>query len=65
MSADFVSGFIAGSVGIAIGNPLDIIKVRLQAGQSGSGLPSALGVASNPTTLLRGMLDPAHEHSGV
>jgi solute carrier family 25 carnitine/acylcarnitine transporter 20/29 len=57
MSADFIAGFVSGSVGIAVGNPLDIIKVRLQAGQSGSGLHPAPGVASNPTTLLRGMLD--------
>jgi Mitochondrial carrier protein len=65
MSADFISGFVSGSVGIAVGNPLDIIKVRLQAGQSGSGLPSAPAVASNPTTLLRGMLDPGYEYAGV
>jgi solute carrier family 25 (mitochondrial carnitine/acylcarnitine transporter), member 20/29 len=58
MSADFIAGFISGSVGIAVGNPLDIIKVRLQAGQSGSRLPLAPGVARNPTTLLRGMLNP-------
>jgi solute carrier family 25 (mitochondrial carnitine/acylcarnitine transporter), member 20/29 len=58
MSADFVAGFLSGSLGIAVGNPLDIIKVRLQAGHSGVGLSSASGVASNPTTLLRGTLDP-------
>jgi solute carrier family 25 (mitochondrial carnitine/acylcarnitine transporter), member 20/29 len=58
MSADFVAGFLSGSLGIAVGNPLDIIKVRLQAGHSGGGLSSAPGVASNPTTLLRGTLDP-------
>jgi solute carrier family 25 carnitine/acylcarnitine transporter 20/29 len=58
MSADFVAGFLSGSLGIAVGNPLDIIKVRLQAGQSGGGLSSAPGGASNPTTLLRGTLDP-------
>jgi Mitochondrial carrier protein len=57
MSADFVAGFLSGSLGIAVGNPLDIIKVRLQAGHSGVGLSSASGVASNPTTLLRGTLD--------
>ncbi|KAI0599638.1 mitochondrial carrier domain-containing protein [Biscogniauxia sp. FL1348] len=31
MSADFWAGYISGSVGILIGNPLDLIKVRLQA----------------------------------
>jgi len=30
MSADFWAGYISGAVGILIGNPLDILKVRLQ-----------------------------------
>ncbi|KAJ1325627.1 solute carrier family 25 (mitochondrial carnitine/acylcarnitine transporter) member 20/29 [Microdochium nivale] len=30
MSADFWAGYISGAIGILIGNPLDIIKVRLQ-----------------------------------
>lgn len=37
MSADFWAGYISGAVGIIIGNPLDILKVRLQA----RGKPSA------------------------
>ena len=32
MAADFWAGYISGAVGIIIGNPLDIIKTRLQAG---------------------------------
>jgi len=31
MSADFWAGYVSGAVGIIIGNPLDLIKVRLQA----------------------------------
>lgn len=31
MSADFLAGYISGAAGIVIGNPLDLIKVRLQA----------------------------------
>ncbi|KMP01723.1 hypothetical protein DIZ76_010953 [Coccidioides immitis] len=31
MSADFWAGYLSGAIGIIIGNPLDIIKVRLQA----------------------------------
>lgn len=31
MSADFWAGYISGAIGIVIGNPLDLIKVRLQA----------------------------------
>lgn len=32
MSADFWAGYISGALGIIVGNPLDLIKVRLQAG---------------------------------
>ncbi|KAL4808272.1 mitochondrial carrier domain-containing protein [Aspergillus unguis] len=32
MSSDFWAGYISGALGIIIGNPLDLIKVRLQAG---------------------------------
>jgi len=31
MCADFWAGYVSGAVGIVIGNPLDLIKVRLQA----------------------------------
>jgi solute carrier family 25 (mitochondrial carnitine/acylcarnitine transporter), member 20/29 len=34
MSADFWAGYVSGAVGIAVGNPLDILKTRLQAGTS-------------------------------
>lgn len=34
MSAEFWAGYISGAAGIVIGNPLDIVKVRLQAGQA-------------------------------
>ncbi|KAF2203886.1 mitochondrial carrier [Delitschia confertaspora ATCC 74209] len=34
MSADFWAGYLSGAAGILIGNPLDIIKTRLQAGSS-------------------------------
>ncbi|QIW95995.1 hypothetical protein AMS68_001513 [Peltaster fructicola] len=32
MSADFVAGYVSGAVGIVIGNPLDLLKTRIQAG---------------------------------
>jgi solute carrier family 25 carnitine/acylcarnitine transporter 20/29 len=32
MSADFWAGYISGAAGIIVGNPLDLIKTRLQAG---------------------------------
>lgn len=31
MSSDFCAGYISGALGIIIGNPLDVIKVRIQA----------------------------------
>ena len=32
MSADFWAGYVSGAIGIIIGNPLDLVKTRLQAG---------------------------------
>ncbi|KAM3414276.1 hypothetical protein BST61_g10929 [Cercospora zeina] len=34
MSADFWAGYVSGAIGILIGNPLDIIKTKLQAGSA-------------------------------
>lgn len=31
MLADFWAGYLSGAIGIIIGNPLDVVKVRLQA----------------------------------
>ncbi|PNY30010.1 Mitochondrial basic amino acids transporter [Tolypocladium capitatum] len=36
MSADFWAGYISGAAGIVVGNPLDLIKVRLQAQSAAS-----------------------------
>ena len=36
MSADFWAGYISGALGIVVGNPLDVIKVQLQANHSTS-----------------------------
>lgn len=36
MSADFWAGYISGALGIVVGNPLDLIKVRLQASSGAS-----------------------------
>lgn len=32
MAADFWAGYLSGAIGIVIGNPLDLIKTRIQAG---------------------------------
>lgn len=34
MSADFWAGYISGAIGIVVGNPLDLVKTRIQAGPS-------------------------------
>ncbi|KAK4187850.1 mitochondrial carrier domain-containing protein [Podospora australis] len=46
MSADFWAGYISGAVGIIIGNPLDILKVRLQASSSSSPSPTSSTAAT-------------------
>lgn len=52
MSADFWSGYISGAVGILIGNPLDLIKVRLQASSSAPLTPSSYARQFQTTTSL-------------
>ncbi|GAB7360888.1 hypothetical protein MBLNU230_g0874t1 [Neophaeotheca triangularis] len=39
MSADFFAGYISGAIGILVGNPLDVLKTRLQTGTSSSRQP--------------------------
>jgi len=63
MSADFWASSIAGAIGIIIGNPLDIIKVRVQAGKTSSPTFSSLPSNTLPTTqrlgpLIRGTAAP-------
>ncbi|KAK1483992.1 hypothetical protein CCUS01_15582 [Colletotrichum cuscutae] len=50
MSADFWAGYISGAVGIIIGNPLDLLKVRLQA-RPASAPSTPLPSASSPLPL--------------
>ncbi|KAJ0297846.1 hypothetical protein COL5a_011124 [Colletotrichum fioriniae] len=49
MSADFWAGYISGAVGIIIGNPLDLLKVRLQARPAAA--PSTPLPSSSPLPL--------------
>jgi solute carrier family 25 (mitochondrial carnitine/acylcarnitine transporter), member 20/29 len=71
MSADFWSSYLSGAIGIIIGNPLDIIKTRLQASfcspssAPASPIPSISLTTSastpnfpTPTSLLRGSAAP-------
>jgi len=60
MSADFWAGYISGAAGILIGNPLDLIKVRLQAGTPSltSTPTSYTSQFSSAGTLIRGATAP-------
>ncbi|KAH7129304.1 mitochondrial carrier domain-containing protein [Dactylonectria estremocensis] len=56
MSADFWAGYLSGAVGILIGNPLDVIKVRLQAqhtSTTSSPIVAAGATNVNPTAFAR------------
>lgn len=60
MSADFWAGYISGAAGIIIGNPLDLIKTRLQAGDSSVNATSAeslRGTFDRVGTLVRGRFE--------
>jgi len=55
MAADFWAGYLSGAIGIIIGNPLDVIKVRLQAGDShADASTSNLSRFERATSLVRG-----------
>ena len=57
MSADFWAGYISGAIGIVVGNPLDLLKTRLQAGSPDVHATSASSLRTNfdsASTLLRG-----------
>lgn len=75
MSADFWAGYISGAAGILIGNPLDLIKVRLQASPTQSavlpadGRPPTPRPSRNPFTtassLVRGSAAPILGYGGL
>jgi len=64
MSADFWAGYVSGAIGIIVGNPLDLIKVRVQATHSPSSpsahlsAPSAISQFSSAGSLIRGATAP-------
>jgi len=65
MSADFWASSVSGIAGLLVGNPLDIAKVRLQAGSASSPSPATATIPlprtyqfSGPGSLLRGSAAP-------
>jgi solute carrier family 25 carnitine/acylcarnitine transporter 20/29 len=59
MSADFWAGYLSGAAGIIIGNPLDLIKTRLQAGTLSSTSTSDSFVADRQTQVPRSSIQRA------
>ncbi|KAF2640070.1 mitochondrial carrier [Massarina eburnea CBS 473.64] len=58
MSADFWAGYVSGAAGILIGNPLDLVKTRLQAGRA-SPTPDAAATTSPQPQSFRQQFDRA------
>lgn len=61
MSADFWAGYVSGAIGIIVGNPLDLIKTRVQAGDTATRASSPTSLSStfhNAGTLVRGATAP-------
>ncbi|KAJ5989884.1 hypothetical protein N7499_010413 [Penicillium canescens] len=59
MPSDFWAGYLSGALGIIIGNPLDVIKVRLQAGDvHAAASPTHLTRLEKATSLVRGAAAP-------
>lgn len=54
MSADFWAGYLSGAIGIVVGNPLDIVKVKLQVGAA----PAPTADVQSTTSFLRGTAAP-------
>jgi solute carrier family 25 carnitine/acylcarnitine transporter 20/29 len=55
MASDFWAGYLSGAIGIIIGNPLDVIKVRLQAGAVPAPASTHLSRLEKATSLVRGL----------
>ncbi|KAJ5630962.1 uncharacterized protein N7484_011062 [Penicillium longicatenatum] len=58
MDSGFWAGYLSGALGIIIGNPLDVVKVRLQAGSAAHAPPSHLSGIEKAGSLVRGAAAP-------
>jgi solute carrier family 25 carnitine/acylcarnitine transporter 20/29 len=59
MSADFWAGYVSGAAGIIIGNPLDLIKTRLQAGEGFVQVDATTTTAATAPRGFRGQFENA------
>lgn len=59
MSADFWAGYLSGAIGIIIGNPLDIVKVRLQAAAGRAPAPVPAPLRASPSSPLLPTASPS------
>ena len=55
MSSEFWAGYLSGAIGIIVGNPLDLIKVRLQTGKDAR-IAERSAQARSLGTALKGLL---------
>ena len=62
MSADFWAGYFSGAVGIVLGNPLDILKVQLQARTTKWPSPQVEAKPNASLSFLRGTVLYLNEH---
>lgn len=46
MSGDFWAGYVSGAIGILVGNPLDIVKTKLQAGSAKKAPETAINASA-------------------
>ena len=56
MASEFWAGYLSGAIGILVGTPLDVIKVRVQAGRHAHVTQRATGSASF-STAFKGLLN--------
>jgi hypothetical protein len=56
MPSDFWAGYFSGAAGICVGNPLDVIKVQLQAGYGLSIVPPCVSQFRTAADMLKGIL---------
>ena len=55
MFSEFWAAYLSGTVGVLVGNPLDVLKVRLQAGKNAPAIERATW-STSLATAFKGLL---------